>query len=88
MDSKTRGSSSDLRCPVVGAPGAVASHHKPCPKVVWLASNTIDMDDDINARYWARVFQLSNLDLATAVMIVGPDARAVAQFLGNAGSRY
>ncbi|TPG37698.1 DUF3606 domain-containing protein [Roseomonas nepalensis] len=46
------------------------------------------MDDDINARYWARVFQLSNLDLATAVMIVGPDARAVAQFLGNAGSRY
>ncbi|WP_140885415.1 DUF3606 domain-containing protein [Muricoccus nepalensis] len=51
-------------------------------------SNTINMDDDTNARYWARVFQLSDLDLATAVMIVGSDARAVARFLGDASGPH
>jgi len=53
----------------------------------WLVRNTIDINDDANARYWAGVFQVSDLDLATAVMIVGPDAKAVARFLGDTDRR-
>ena len=82
MDSKLRSSASDLRGPRAGATGAAA---RSWPKVVWLVSNTINMDDDVNARYWARVFQVGDLDLTTAVMIVGSDAQAVARFLGDAG---
>lgn len=54
------------------------------PKHVWLVHNTINIDDDANARYWADVFQLSDFELVTVVMIVGPDAREVAKFLGDA----
>ncbi len=57
-------------------------------KPVWFVRNTINMNDDANARYWADVFQISDLDLATAVMLVGPDANAVAKFLGDAAKNY
>jgi len=61
------------------------------PKTSWLVRNTINIDDDANARYWAGVLQISDLDLATAVMLVGPDAKEVAKFLGdlvrNGGTR-
>ena len=53
-------------------------------KPAWLVRTTINIDDDANARYWAGVFQVSDLDLATAVMIAGPDAKKVAEFLGCA----
>ena len=53
------------------------------PKLAWLVQNTINIDDDTNARHWAGVFQVSDLDLATAVMIVGQDAKEVANFLGH-----
>ena len=59
----------------------------PKSKPVWLVHNTINLDDDANARHWAGVFQVSDLDLATAVMIVGPDAEEVAKFLGDAAAR-
>ena len=49
----------------------------------WLVRNTINLDDEANSRYWAEFFRVSSLDLATAVMIVGPDATAVATFLGD-----
>ena len=46
-----------------------------------LVRSTINLDDEANARYWATVFKVSNLDLVTAVMIVGSDAKDVAAFL-------
>ena len=58
------------------------------PKKVWLVRNTINMDDEANARYWAGVFQVSDLDLVTAVMIVGSDAKQVAEFLGDAARNH
>ena len=57
------------------------------PKLAWLVRNTINVDDDANARYWAGVFQVSDLDLATVVMIVGPDAKKVAKFFGDTSRR-
>lgn len=53
------------------------------PKRSWLVRNNINIDDEANARYWAGVFQVSDLDLVTAVMIVGSDAKEVAKFLGD-----
>ena len=52
----------------------------------WLVRSTINLDDEANARYWATVFKVSDLDLVTAVMIVGSDAKDVAAFLGIAPS--
>ncbi|WP_408906322.1 DUF3606 domain-containing protein [Muricoccus nepalensis] len=50
----------------------------------WLMRSKINLDDEANARYWATIFKVSDLDLATAVMIVGSDAKDVAAFLGIA----
>jgi len=58
------------------------------PKLAWLVRNSINIDDDANARHWAGVFQVSDLDLATAVMIVGPDAKEVAKFFGDTARNY
>ncbi|TPG51794.1 DUF3606 domain-containing protein [Roseomonas nepalensis] len=54
----------------------------------WLVRDVIDIDDDANARFWTGVFQVSELDLATAVMLVGADAKEVAKFLGDAARTY
>lgn len=54
----------------------------------WLVRDVINIDDDANAHFWAGVFQVSDLDLVTAVMLVGPDAKEVAKFLGDAARNY
>lgn len=53
------------------------------PEKSWLVRNAINVDDEASARYWAGVFQVSDLDLVTAVMIVGSDTKDVAKFLGD-----
>ena len=57
-------------------------------KSCWLVRDVIDIDDDANACFWADVFQVSNLDLTMAVMLVGPDAKDMAKFLGDAARNH